>query len=125
MVHFEMPYDDRARVARFYAQYPSVVIAVDDIHAAMKHGCQSRWRGAGRTDGDSRHRPVRVVHGHRAQPRQYAAAVATRRAGKKLSRPIGQAPLPLLHCCYRFENVAVSGDAAVGVNCFTLTYFRF
>ena len=66
VVHFEMPYDDSGRMARFYAsafgwqtqplgdepgainggfyarkadwpaQHPSVVIAVDDIHAAMR-----------------------------------------------------------------------------------------
>ena len=63
VVHFEMPYDDRERMAKFYqnvfgwqtqmfgeeinggffpkkpdwpAQYPSLVIAVDDIQAAMR-----------------------------------------------------------------------------------------
>ena len=126
VVHFEMPYDDRERMAKFYgsafgwqtqklgedmgnyvvttttetdeggpktpgringgffprkpdwpAQHPSVVIAVDDIEEAMgkvaKAGgkCSvNRWR--------SRRRPLRLVHRHRRQPRQHAAATSAR-----------------------------------------------
>ena len=33
VIHFELPYDDDARAP---AQHPSVVIAVDDVDAAMK-----------------------------------------------------------------------------------------
>ena len=47
VVHFEIPYDDPARAAKFYTQafgwetdwpapHPSVVIAVEDIDVAMK-----------------------------------------------------------------------------------------
>ena len=132
VVHFEMPYDDRARMARFYetafgwktqslgeemgnyvtaattetgpagplqpgainggffarkadwpAQVPSVVIAVDDIRRPCGRS-PGRWHGAGRADGDSGDRPVRVVHGHGEQPRQHAAAVAAARAARPL-----------------------------------------
>ena len=44
VVHFEIPYEDSERVCRFYSsvfgwpmQYPSIVIAVDDIQNSMRN----------------------------------------------------------------------------------------
>src|SRR5512136_1703610 len=104
VVHFEMPYDDAKRMAKFYesafgwqtrmlgkdmgnyvlatttetgedgpkkpgainggffpkrpdwpAQYPSVVIAVDNIKEATKKVTDAGWKSSWRTDGDSTH----------------------------------------------------------------------
>ena len=55
------------------AQYPSVVIAVDDI-ARRARRCAGRRRGARRADGDPRRRPVRLLHRPGRQSRRHAAA---------------------------------------------------
>jgi hypothetical protein len=63
------------------AQHPSVVIAVDDIAAAME-----KVRAAGGECSASRwtfrDRPLRVVHRPRRQPRQHAAADRARRSAE-------------------------------------------
>ena len=123
VVHFEMPYDDRERMAKFYqnafgwqtrmlgeemgnyvlattaesdergpkkpgainggffpkrpdwpGQHPSVVIAVDDIQAAMTKVAESRRQGARRAAGDTGRRPVRRILRQRRQSRRHARA---------------------------------------------------
>jgi uncharacterized protein len=110
VVHFEMPYDDRERMAKFYqnvfgwqtqmfgeemgnyvlatttetdesgpkkpgainggffpkkpdwpAQYPSLVIAVDDIQAAMRQVTDAGGKVLGEPVGDSGRGPVRLI----------------------------------------------------------------
>jgi len=121
VVHFEMPFDDRDRMAQFYEsafgwhtqklgedmgsyvlatttetddngprkagainggffpkkpgwpdQHTAIVIAVDDIeesaHKVTKAGGESAWR----PDGDTGRRTIRLVQGHRGQPREHA-----------------------------------------------------
>ncbi|HEX2458812.1 MAG TPA: VOC family protein, partial [Vicinamibacterales bacterium] len=130
VVHFEMPYDDRERMAKFYqeafgwqtqmlgedmgnyvlatttetdgsrpkepgainggffpkrpdwpAQHPSVVIAVDDIQAAMKTVTEAG--GTRRAAGDTGRRPVRRVLRYGRQPREHASTPSAQLVGPK------------------------------------------
>ena len=129
VVHFEMPYDDRERMAKFYgsafgwqtqmlgeemgnyvlatttesdergpkrpgtinggffpkkpdwpAQYPSVVIAVDDIKESARKVTDAGGRVLGERDRDTWSRAICVILRHRGQPCEHAPAHSTQLA---------------------------------------------
>ena len=131
VVHFEMPYEQRDRIAKFYesafgwqlqmlgaemgnyviastsemdgcmpkspgminggfyqknpdwpAQFPSVVIAVDDITDAMQQVSKAGGKVLGEPMADPRRRQVRGVLRHGRQSGQHAAAAATGGVGE-------------------------------------------
>ena len=135
VVHFEMPYENRERMAKFYQsafgwqtqmlgedmgnyvvatttettdagptkpgainggfygkkpdwpmQYPSVVIAVDDVKRSIAEGHRRGRQGARRADGDPGRRAVRVVRGPGGQPGEHAAAAPAERAGPQVGQ---------------------------------------